>query len=83
MANGKPHDHPLTDIFDHRIEVYGKDTDDLIRKIGNLSSRVEVDKWWQEEIGWNPNYESVLAKAQARYAQLMKRAEESGWETDK
>lgn len=31
--NGKPGDHPLTDIFVHKFEVYGAETDDFIRKI--------------------------------------------------
>jgi hypothetical protein len=31
--NGKPGDHPLNDILDHHLEVYGPEADDLIRKM--------------------------------------------------
>ena len=34
MANGKPHDHPLTDIVVHNLEVYGPEADDLVHEIG-------------------------------------------------
>lgn len=33
MANGKPGEHPLTDILVHGMEVFGLPVDDLFRKI--------------------------------------------------
>ena len=81
--NGKPHDHPLTDILVHKIEVYGPQTDDLIRRIAALSSRRELDQWWEREIGWKPDLKKVLQKAEARHAELVSRAKEGGWETGK
>jgi hypothetical protein len=33
MPNGKPGDHPLTDIVVHNIEVFGSGIDDKIRRI--------------------------------------------------
>ncbi|WP_218942279.1 hypothetical protein [Salinispora sp. H7-4] len=33
MPNGKPGDHPVTDITVHRIEVFGTACDELIREI--------------------------------------------------
>lgn len=80
MPNGKPGDHPLTDIFVHKAEVYGREADDLIRKIAALSSRNELDEWWEKEIGWTHDCALVLRKAQARYEELMRRARESGWQ---
>ena len=44
MVNGKPGDHPLTDILNHRIETYGSEADELIRKSGELSSPRELDE---------------------------------------
>ena len=79
--NGKPGDHPLTDLLVHNLEVYGPEADDLIRKIGELCSPRELDEWWEREIGWSADRASVLGKARARYEQLNKRARESGWET--
>ena len=81
MPNGKPGDHPLTDIFVHNLEVYGKEVDDLIKKIGSLSSNRELDEWWEKEIGWDPDQESLLLKAKKHYEKLVKRENESGWET--
>jgi len=46
MPNGKPGDHPLTDIFVHKSEVYGREADELIGKIGELCSSRELDEWW-------------------------------------
>jgi hypothetical protein len=80
MPNGKPGDHPLTDIFLHRVEVYGAEADELIRKIAKLSSRREVDYWWEREIGWSGDKELALHKARALYEALLERARKSGWE---
>jgi hypothetical protein len=79
--NGKPGDHPLTDLLAHKLEVYGHETDDLIRKIAALCSPRELDDWWQREIGWSKDLEMIHGKASARYAELLKRAKENGWET--
>ncbi len=81
MPNGKPDDHPLTDIFTHGLEVYGKEIDDLIRKIGKLSSGRELDEWWEKEIGWKKNQPDLLLKVQQKHDELLKRAAERGWET--
>lgn len=71
----------MTDIFVHKREVYGLEVDDLIRKIGDLCSRRELDEWWEGEIGWSHDRELALGKARARYDVLLKRAQEGGWET--
>jgi hypothetical protein len=83
MPNGKHGDHPLTDIFHWKIEVYSKEADELIRKIKSLSSDRELDQWWDKEIGWNCDPKTALQKAKDQYAKLMQRAKESGWETEK
>jgi len=66
MANGTPGDHPLTDIFVHKREVYGLVVDDLIHKNSDLCSRRELDEWWEREIGWSHDRELALRKARAR-----------------
>ena len=33
MPNGKPGDHPVTDICVHRIRTYTEEIDDLIREL--------------------------------------------------
>ena len=81
MANGKPGDHPLTDLLAHRLEVYGQEADDLIRKIAALCSERELDEWWRREIDWSEDRALVLQRARARYKELSERARQSGWET--
>ena len=80
MPNGKPGDHPLTDLLLHRLEVYGPETDDLIRKIARLCSRRELNDWWQSHIAWSEDRTLVHAKARARYEELLERAQKGGWE---
>lgn len=84
MANGKAGDHPLTDILNYRLEVYGTETDELIRKIADLCSRRELDEWWEREIGWSNERDRVAAfqKAKARFEQLLSRARENRWENE-
>jgi hypothetical protein len=48
MPNGKPGDHPLTDILAHGAEVYGREADDLIRRIAACAAR-ELYEWWERE----------------------------------
>ena len=38
MPNGKPDDHPLTDILVHELNVYGPEADVLVRKIAERDS---------------------------------------------
>jgi hypothetical protein len=78
--NGKPGDHPLTDLLGYKLEVYGPEADVLIRKIADLCSPRELDEWWKREIDWSADRALVLRKARARYEELVKRARESGWE---
>jgi hypothetical protein len=44
VPNGKPHDHPLTDILVHNIPAYGEEADNLIRKIADLCSHREMSE---------------------------------------
>ena len=71
----------MTDILGHRLEVYGKEADDLIRKIAGLCSERELDEWWRKEIDWSQDRALVLRKAKARYEELLERARKRGWET--
>ena len=58
MPNGKPGDHPLTDIVVHNIEVFGSEIDDKVRRIHAASPpavRGHLDAllyWWPTQ---NPN----------------------------
>ena len=75
MPNGRPGDHPLTDLFGHHLEVYGAEADDLIRKIGDLCPE-ELDAWWQGEIAPLSDRDEILKRARLRHAELLKRVQE-------
>ena len=66
MVNGKPGDHRLTDILIHHREVYGEESDSLIKKIAGLSSRRELHEWWEKEIGWSPDKKTIYQKVSQR-----------------
>lgn len=75
----KPGEHPLTDILEHGLETYGQEADDLIRGIGEFSSRWELYEWWKAEIKGSTDRELVLQKARARFTELFDRSSQSGW----
>lgn len=81
--NGKPGDHPLTDILIHKLKVYGQEADDLIRKIAELCSRPELHEWWEREVGWSNDGHSVVRKARIRFDKLLQRSKQGGWERDR
>ena len=80
MAAGGPNDHPVTDILIYKIEVYGAEADELIRKIAALCSRRELYDWWEREISWSADRDLALRKARDFFVELTKRAKDSGWE---
>jgi hypothetical protein len=44
MPNGTIGDHPLTDILFHKVQAYGHEADETIRKISELCSRRELEE---------------------------------------
>ena len=82
MTAGGPGDHPLSDVLNYGVEVYGADTDALLVKLGSLLSRRELEIFWETEIGWNCD----SAVAQRKFSEKLKwaeaRAKNSGWETN-
>jgi hypothetical protein len=79
MPDGKPGDHPLTDILLFKIETYGPEADEAIRSVSELSSRRELYEWWNEAINWSTDRDLVLRKAQERFMELIQRSNQSGW----
>jgi hypothetical protein len=79
MPNGKPGDHPLTDIIVHKIETYGPDADDYIRGINDFSSRHELYSWWEQEIKNETDRQVIFQKAREHFQELMMRSQASGW----
>ena len=67
----------MTDILIHKVRVYGKEADELIRKIAELCSHRELEEWWEHEIGWSPKRDSLVRKARTRLDELLERAKRS------
>ena len=42
MPNGKPGDHPITDILVHKRRVYSERADSLVREIAALGGEDEI-----------------------------------------
>jgi hypothetical protein len=49
MGNGRPHDHPISDILYHRIPTFSETADDLIRRIAAIVTPQRIDEYvnWQ------------------------------------
>lgn len=67
---GKPGDHPLTDLCIHGRPMFGGEADALICRIYQLSSWRRLDQWWEAEVGWAATAETVRVKAAKKVAQL-------------
>jgi hypothetical protein len=80
MAAGGPGDHPLTDVINYDIEVYGKEADELLKKLEPLMSRRELWEWWEKEIGWECDPPNALNKIKEQFSVAESRARNSGWE---
>ena len=78
MPNGKPGDHPLTDITLHRLTVFGPEIDELVRDIhrhprARLVLNEVSDLLWRHDPRWqnaktDPAY--VLKTLRALWARL-------------
>jgi hypothetical protein len=82
MPNGKPGDHPLTDVIIHGLPVYSPKADALVREIVRLGGRKEIEEMLLTRYNTfhNPDVaelERVLAEIRDR---LYRVARESGWE---
>ena len=68
MPNGKPGDHPLTDIVVHGIEVFGEPIDARVRRLaahplfGTIRERLANVLWdnWPHWAGGRCNPERVV-----------------------
>jgi len=71
MPNGKPGDHPLTDLFTHNLEVFGHDIDDALREVRSLSaSEADFNTWFTQQIGWNSDLDVIRERVQTRLDEL-------------
>jgi len=50
VVNGKLHDHPITEVLDHRVPVFSPAIDELVRKISEYVSNhrlYELFDWFR------------------------------------
>jgi hypothetical protein len=87
MPNGKPGDHPYTDIVVHGRRVYSETADRLIRRIARLASPAERDRLAEllfrdyNEFS-NPDVPKLERLLEVMYAGLVTNAKTRGWELD-
>jgi hypothetical protein len=81
MPNGKPGDHPLTDIVKHRLETFGAELDEKVRQIDAVASddlrdvlATLVYFWpWEKSGLVSPHGLSAVLDSLARYAAKRRR----------
>lgn len=81
MAAGGPGDHPLSDILDYKLKVYGKECDELIEEISKYSSREEMltaFDWFDIKHLKRPSEFALALKGVLE--KLIRERKERGWE---
>ena len=77
--NGKPGDHPITDIMVHQIAVFGEPVDSQLRQLGELMSYQRLCDWFDLHSSKSP--EELQPLVAAKLQELRQDAQERGWET--
>ena len=85
MPNGKPGDHPLTDILVHGLTVYSPTIDDLIREIVRLADDKEERRLgdmllFEYSEYAHPDLEKLRGVLQEWRDRLVREAKERGFE---
>ena len=78
MPNGKPGDHPRTDLLIHNIEVYGNKIDDVLRSLLKLMPAYEFDEWFNPY--WQASKEELLQAASKKLEEKREEASQRGWD---
>jgi hypothetical protein len=76
--NGKPGDHPITDIMVHHIAVFGEPLDTQLRQLGELISYNRLCEWYQPY--WTTPSDQLQPLVAAKLEELRREARERGWE---
>lgn len=78
--NGKPGDHPLTDILVHKLSVFSPAIDSLIMEIASLGGQKELEAkydWFRP-----PALEALESELKTTRDRLKEEAEDRDWEID-
>jgi hypothetical protein len=79
MSNGKPGDHPITDVWIHNRVVFGDPWDGELRQIVELLGYDRAHQWFNAECWSKPERELRLAVSKKLVA-LRQEALDRGWE---
>jgi hypothetical protein len=66
--NGKPGDHPITDLIIHHIAVFGEPLDTQLRQLGELMSYDRLCDWYQQH--WSIPAHELQPLVAAKLAEL-------------
>ncbi len=66
--NGKPGDHPLTDVLIHNLVVFGDPWDDELREIVHLMGTERTNDWFNSECSSRPDNQIRFAISKKRAA---------------
>ena len=80
MPNGKPGDHPRTDLTLHKMRVYGEPTDSMLKNLIRLMGAHRFDEWFNPL--WSQSPEQIQKAARAKLGVVEKDARARGWELD-
>ena len=80
MPNGKPGDHPLTDIIVHRIPSISPEVDALIWDIHRFGGDKELDRIFRHNL--RPDPLRLRANLEPLRDRLRQEAEDRGWEVE-
>lgn len=83
--NGKPGDHPLTDLFSYGKPVFSPEIDALLREIQRLAG--PGSREWrrlEDEVDWfgPPPLDQLERLLRDRRDRLKRQAEERGWDVE-
>ena len=80
MPNGKPGDHPITDLMIHHLSVYGEPLDIKPRQLGDLLSYHRLCDWFEQGEYWSMPKEKIEPIVAAQLDTLQRDAQDRGWE---
>jgi hypothetical protein len=80
MPNGKPGDHPITDLMIHHLSVFGEPLDTELRQLGALMSYHRLCDWFEQHEHWTATKEQLQPIVSAKLQELRRDARERGWE---
>ena len=80
MPNGKPGDHPITDLMIHHLSVYGDPLDTELRQLGEFMSYDRLCDWFEQGRYWTTPKEELEPIVAAKLETLKRDAQDRGWE---